>query len=108
MKIEFPPPYTREIWDYNKAETNFIKHSIENVYWRNLFLGKHLHLLVEILNQTILNIFHNFVPNKTIFCGDRDPPWINEKNQVIDLEEHAFYRSQKKSINFDYTNLDAR
>ena len=31
LKIEYPPPYSREIQDYNKAETDLISRSIENV-----------------------------------------------------------------------------
>ena len=79
MKIEYHQPYTCEIWDYNKAETDLISHCIENVDWSNLFPVKYMHELLEILNQKILNIFHNFIPNKTIFRGDRDPPWMNGK-----------------------------
>ena len=26
-----------------------------------------------------MNIFHNFSTSKIILCGDRDPPWMNEK-----------------------------
>ena len=43
LKIEYTPPYNREIWDYNKAETDLINRSIENDDWSNLFLGKNVH-----------------------------------------------------------------
>ena len=62
---------------------------------------------MEIFNQTILNIFHNFIPNKTILCDDRDPPWINEKLKSLIRKKNPVYHSQRKSINFDYTTLDA-
>ena len=77
MKIEYHQPYTCEIWDLS-TETDLSSHSTL-LDWSNLFLGKHIHELLEILNQKILNIFHNFISNKTIFRGDRDPPWMNEK-----------------------------
>ena len=63
----YPPPYTRD-----KAETDLINHSIENVDTSNFFLGKNVHEQVEIFNHTMLNIFHNFIPNKTISCDDQD------------------------------------
>ena len=33
---------------------------------------------VEHLNETLLNIFRNYIPNKKIKCDCRQPPWINE------------------------------
>ena len=106
MKIEYHLPYTRRIWDYNKAETDSINRSIENVDCRDFFLRKKVHEQVEIFNQTMLNIFHNFIPNKTTLCEDRAPPWMNEKIKSLVKKKNAFYCSQRKSINFDYTTLD--
>ena len=34
---------------------------------------------VSIFNETILNIFIYFVPNKIVTCNDKDPIWMNEK-----------------------------
>ena len=72
-----------------------------------MFLGKNVHEQVEIFNHTILNIIHNFIINKTILYDHRDPPWMNEKIKSLINKKNAFYRSQRKSINFDYTTLDA-
>ena len=30
------------------------------------------------LNETILNVFRNYVPNKYITIDDKDPVWMNE------------------------------
>ena len=30
------------------------------------------------LNETILNVFPNYVPNKYITIDDKDPVWMNE------------------------------
>ena len=34
---------------------------------------------VAVLNRTILNVLDTFLPNETIVCNDRDPPWFNDK-----------------------------
>ena len=44
-----------------------------------LFSGKNVHEQDELFNKTLLNIFHNFIPNKIIVCDDRDPPWMNDE-----------------------------
>ena len=29
LKIEYPPPYVREVWDYGKAQTDLINRAID-------------------------------------------------------------------------------
>ena len=37
LKIEYPPPYAREVWDYGKAENDLINCAIDQFDWVNLF-----------------------------------------------------------------------
>ena len=73
FKIEYPPPYAREVWDYGKAQTDLINCEIDQFSWVNLFLDKNINEQVILFDQTILNIFNNFIPNKILLCDDRDP-----------------------------------
>ena len=57
LKIVYPPPYIREIWNYNRAKTNLMNHTIENCDWPSLFLGKDVHQKAEIFNKTLLIFF---------------------------------------------------
>ena len=70
LKIEYPPAYTRKIWDCNISETDLINHSIESFDWSNLFSGKNVHEQFELFNK----IPKHFIPNKIIVDDDRDPP----------------------------------
>ena len=74
LQIEYPPPYTREIWDYGKAQFDLINKAIENFDWNKLFSGQDIHNQVNIFNTTILNVFRNFIPNKVILRDDKEPP----------------------------------
>ena len=38
-----------------------------------------------------MNIMQNFVPNKTIICHDRDPPWINKETKQLIEQKNQFY-----------------
>ena len=64
LNIKFPPPCGRLVWDYNKADTEKIKKSIEQVYCENIFNHRSPHQQVAIFNKTIINIFSNFIPNR--------------------------------------------
>ena len=40
LKIEFPPPYERNIWDYDKADNNLINQCIQQFDWLQAFSRK--------------------------------------------------------------------
>ena len=40
LKIEYPPSYTRKIWDYKRAETDLINPFIGSFDSPKMFLGK--------------------------------------------------------------------
>ena len=63
--------------------------------------------VVEFFNKTLLNIFHNYIPNKFIFCDDKDPPWINEEIKSLVDRKNSLYQRQRKSGSIDYTSLNA-
>ena len=46
--------------------------------WERLFGSKDINLQVTTLNETILNVFRNYVPNRSITIDDKDPAWMNE------------------------------
>ena len=96
LRIEYPPPYIRKIWDYNRSETDSINRSIEIFDWSSLFSGKNVHEQeVELFNKTLLNIFHNFVPDKIISCDDKDPPWMNDEIKNLIKRKNWLFQCQR-------------
>ena len=78
LNIYYPPPYERLIWDYKKADSTKIREALDSVNWERFFDKKDLNAQVKALNETILNVFRNYVPNKYITVDEKDPVWINE------------------------------
>ena len=70
---------------------------MQNVDWHRLFANKTVSQKVNLLNDIILNVFANFVPNKVITCDDRDPPGINNniKNKII--WKNSMYKNYKRN-----------
>ena len=70
----------------------------------NLFCpNKSVHEQVTIFNQTLMNIFSNYIPNKLITVDDKDPPWMNESiKKKIMVKKYA-----SKSFNANKKNYDA-
>ena len=97
LKIEYPQPYAREVWDYGKTQIDLANRAIDQFDWVNLFLGNNINEQVILFNRTILNIFHNFIPNKIILCDDRDPPWMNERIKHS-IKKKKSYISKTKRV----------
>ena len=86
LKIEYPPLYERLVWDYKKFNRR-----IEIFNWEKLLENKNVHEQLYVFNKTMLNIFHNFIPNENIICNDKDPHWFNNQiKTLIEKKNHLF------------------
>ena len=45
-----------------------------------------------VFNETITNIFENFIPHEAITFNDKDPPWMNKQIKTIISEKNALYK----------------
>ena len=79
LEIEYPLPYERLVWDFKRTDVNAITTAINQVDWMFMFSYKNVHQQVNIFNETIINIFSNFIPNELVTFDDKDPPWMTEK-----------------------------
>ena len=71
LSIEYRPPYERLVWDYNRANVEGIKKSIEFLIWEVMLINKSVHKQVSIFNETLMNTFSNFNPNKLVTLRSR-------------------------------------
>ena len=78
LNIYYPPPYQRLVWDYKKVDSANIRKALDSVNWERLFDQKDINTQVMTLNETILNVFRNYVPKKYITIDDKDPLSMNE------------------------------
>ena len=76
--MTYRPPCKRLIWDNKKADSEKIRKALNWVNWERLFNNKDVNTQVLILNETVLNVFSNFIPNKYITIDNKDPVWMNE------------------------------
>ena len=91
------PPYTRRIWFYDKSDSDNIKQSIEMFNWQ-----KHLGSLkcsneqVKLLNETLLNIYSNFIPNKVKKIRPNEVPWMTRSIKNFLRKKNRIYRNAVK------------
>ena len=66
-----------------------------------------MHEQVELFNKTLLNIFHNFIPNKILLCDDKDHPRMNDEIKNLIKRRNWLFQCQRKSGNIDYASLNS-
>ena len=98
LSSKYSPPYEQLVWSYKKANTKSIRKSLEPEKWKTLFSNKTVNKQFSILNETIINIFSNFVPNKCVTFDDSEPPWMNDyiKNKI--KWKHQIYKTYQKMV----------
>ena len=84
IKNPAPPPYKRRLWYYDKANTAAIRKSIEMHNWyealENITSPSHQG---EILNEILLNVFSNFIPNELVTVKPNNVPWITRSTKSM-------------------------
>ena len=65
------------------------------------------HQQVKILNNTLMNVFSNFIPNKLVTFNDKDPPWMSEylKNKIKWRNKIYAEHLNENNGSIDYTTL---
>ena len=70
------------MWNFKKTNITSIRKAIHTVHSEFLFFSKSVHEQVSIFNNTLMNIFSNYIPNKFIIIDDKDPPWMTERIKI--------------------------
>ena len=71
------PPYYREIWDYEHANTENTQKAISMLDCQKAFRNKSSNETTRILTDTLMNTFKNFIPHKTKKFDCKHPKWMN-------------------------------
>ena len=64
--------------------------------YNRLIYGKYSYLSIYLRTSgaiyTLFNIFRNFIPNETIKCNHKDPPWMNNEIKCALLRKNRLYK----------------
>ena len=92
LKIFYQPPYERTVWHFKHANSDHIERVIDILDWESALNYVDANDQVTVFNSTILNIVSSFIPNETIRCDDRDPPWMNSFIKNLIHAKDNFYK----------------
>ena len=108
MKFYLPPPYERKVWSYNLAQVEQINRAISLFDWHGALSSLDVNEQVELFNETLLNVFRNFIPNKTNKHNSKDPPWISQEVKTSLRKKARLYKKYRRggSNTDDLNNLN--
>ena len=69
--------------------------------WERLFDQEDINAQIVALNETILNFFRNYVPNKYITIDEEDSAWMNETIKSIAKAKNALYKKYIQNGRFE-------
>ena len=81
------------LWTWNIQIIYQIQRAIEQFSWEKSFRNLNVNEIASLFNRTIKNVLLNHIPQETIICDDRDPPWINNNIKQLIQEKNNAYRS---------------
>ena len=70
-------------------------------FWKRLFDQKVINAQVAAFNETILNVFRNYVPNKYITIDDKNSVWMNENIKTKIKEKNTLYQKYIENGRFE-------
>ena len=70
-------------------------------FWKRLFDQKVINAQVAAFNETILNVFRNYVPNKYITIDDKNSVWMNENIKTKIKEKNTLYQKYNENGRFE-------
>ena len=96
ISVPLPPPYKRKVWYYAKAQKDRNKSAIANIDWPAMFSGLDVDKMTHSFTSKCASIFSKFIPNKTITCDNRDPPWMTTSLKSAIKRRHRVYNKYVK------------
>ena len=94
FRIPPPPPFERNIWHFNRANTPAITKSMASFPWvQHLNINADPNWQVKTFHENLLNIMMNFVPNETKTLKTM----LNRKNKLFKNYKSHGYKEEDKS-----------
>ena len=86
---------------YKKEDSGKIRKALDSLNWERLFNKKDIDAQVAVFNETLLNVFRNYVSNKYVTIDDKDSVWLNETNKLKNKAKNNMYNKYIQNERFE-------
>ena len=114
MKIFYAPAYEKRVWHYKYANTTQIKNALASFNWEQALSNSSINKEISVLNETIINVMSNYIPNKINVFDAQNPPSTNAENfnyhkkrgkKHLDNNRNPYYTYKYKVLQGKLENL---
>ena len=67
------------MWDDRKGNVEYIQKAIQTCDWVKTFENLSVNGKIDVLNEILINIFRDYIPNRKVKFNYCQPPWMNDK-----------------------------
>ena len=86
------------------ANTAQSKKALTSFNWEQALSNNSIDKKIFVLNEAIINVMSNYIPNETKVFNDQKPSWINgEIENLITAKNEVFKKHLKNTRNRYYT-----
>ena len=78
IRVSLPLSCICEVWDYRKANVKSIQKANQTFDWVKALGNLSVDGKVNVRNETLMQIFRNYIPNKSVKCYYCQTPWMND------------------------------
>ena len=103
LKVYYPSPCERHVWHYKYANTAQIKNALASFNWEQALSNSSIDKKIYILNETIINVISNYIPNEIKVFDDQKPPWMNTEIENLITANDVLKKHLKNNRNHYHT-----
>ena len=85
---------------YKKEDSGKIRKALDSLNWERLFNKKDIDAHVAVFNETLLNVFRNYVSNKYVTIDDKDSVLFNETTKLKNKAKNNMYNKYIQNERF--------
>ena len=100
LNTYYLPPYQRLILHYKKEDSGKIRKALDSLNWERLFNKMDIDAQVAVFNETLLNVFRNYVSNKYVTIDDKDSVLFNETTKLKNKAKNNMYNKYIQNERF--------
>ena len=86
---------------HSSFNLNIIRKALDLVNWERLFNQKDINAEVVAFNETIFNVFRNYVPNKYITVNGKAPVWMSKTIKPKFTAKNVLYKKYIQNGRFE-------
>ena len=105
VKYSKDKPYTREVWNYNRADFKGLNDALMNAPWNVMEMYDDVNDSSDYFTELLLKTAKDFIPCNVVKIDPKDKPWMTTQVKKAFKDRDKLHKKFKRTnLNIDYDN----